>query len=150
MPESLSTPESMASKVVQSMMANDPFSQWLGIEVLEVKEGYCKLRMTVRKEMLNGFATLHGGVSFSLADSALAFAGNSRGTLSVALTCTVTYPSAGREGDVLIAETKEVVHTSKTGTYDIEVRNNSTGELVALFRGTVYRTSKQILDLYSK
>jgi len=139
-----------AEAVVAGMMAHDPFSQWLGIEVLEVKEGFCRLRMTIRKEMLNGFATLHGGVSFSLADSALAFAGNSRGVLSVALNCTITYPAAGHEGDVLIAETKEVVHTSKTGTYDIEIKNETTGALVALFRGTVYRTSKPILDLYTR
>lgn len=133
--------------VVQKMMDNDPFSQWLGIEILEVREGYCRLKMTIRPEMLNGFGTLHGGVSFSLADSALAFAGNSRGTLSVALNCTITYPSPGRTGDVLIAETKEVVNTSKTGTYDIEVKKENTNELIGLFRGTVFRTSKQIMDL---
>lgn len=133
--------------VVQKMMDNDPFSQWLGIEILEVREGYCRLKMTVRQEMLNGFATLHGGVSFAFADSALAFAGNSRGTLSVALNCTVTYPSPGKTGDVLIAETKEIVNTSKTGTYDIEIKKENTNDIIALFRGTVFRTSKQIMDL---
>lgn len=133
--------------VVQKMMDNDPFSQWLGIEILEVKDGYCRLKMVVRHEMLNGFGTLHGGVSFAFADSALAFAGNSRGTLSVALNCNITYPKPAKTGDVLIAETKEVVNTSKTGTYDIEVKNENTNEIVGLFRGTVFRTSKLIMDL---
>lgn len=133
--------------IVQKMIDNDPFSQWLRIEVLEVLEGYCRLKMTVRTEMLNGFGTLHGGVSFAFADSALAFAGNSRGTLSVALTCTVTYPKPAKTGDVLIAETKEVVNTSKTGTYDIEVKKENTDDVIALFRGTVFRTSKQIMDI---
>lgn len=128
------------------MIENDPFSQWLGIEILEVREGYCQLKMRIRPEMLNGFGTLHGGVSFAFADSALAFAGNSRGTLSVALNCSITYPSASRVGDILIAETKEIVNTSKTGTYDVEVKKENTNEIVGLFRGTVFRTSKQIMD----
>lgn len=128
-------------------MDHDPFSQWLGIEVLAVEEGYCRLRMKVRPEMLNGFGTLHGGISYSFADSALAFAGNSRGTLSVALSCTMTYPNPAKTGDVLIAETKEMVNTGKTGTYDIEVKNENTGVVVGLFRGTIYRTSRKIEDI---
>lgn len=135
------------AQTVQKMMDNDPFSQWLGIEIIAVKEGYCCLKMTVRQEMLNGFGTLHGGVSFAFADSALAFAGNSRGTLSVALTCTITYPAPGKVGDVLIAQTKEMVNTSKTGTYDIEIKKENSEEIIGLFRGTVFRTSKQIMDL---
>jgi acyl-CoA thioesterase len=134
-------------KFVQKMMDNDPFSRWLGIEILKVSLGYCRLKMTVRPEMRNGFDTLHGGVSFAFADSALAFAANSRGILSVALNCSVTYPNPARVGDVLIAESKEVVHGHKTGTYDIEVKNENTGDLICLFRGTVFRTSRQINDL---
>lgn len=132
---------------VQRMMNNDPFSQWMGIEILAVKEGYCRLRMQVRNEMLNGFGTLHGGVSYAFADSALAFAGNSRGTLSVALSCHMTYPHPATEGDFLVAETRELVNTGKTGTYDIEVKNEQTGSVVGLFRGTVFRTSKKVEDL---
>lgn len=132
---------------VRRMMDNDPFSQWLGIEIQKVKEGYCLLRMQIRKEMLNGFGTLHGGVSYAFADSALAFAGNSRGTLSVALSCQMTYPHPAGEGDFLLAETRELVNTSKTGTYDIEVKNEQTGKIVGLFRGTVFRTSKKVEDL---
>ena len=71
-----------SEKIVDKMYQNDAFSQWLGIEVVEVKDGYCKLNMTVRKEMLNGFQIAHGGIAYSLADSALAFASNSHGRKS--------------------------------------------------------------------
>ena len=78
------------------MMRDDLFSQWLGIEVLEIKEGYSKIRMTLREEMINGFGVVHGGIAFSLADSAFAFACNNRNNLSVALDTSITFTKANK------------------------------------------------------
>jgi acyl-CoA thioesterase len=80
----------LANNVVKQMMKDDLFSQWLGIEVVEVREGYSKIQMTLRNEMINGFGVIHGGVSFSLADSAFAFACNNRNNLSMALDVSIT------------------------------------------------------------
>lgn len=125
------------------MMRTDLFSQWLGIKILEVTEGYCKLQMTLRDEMVNGFGIIHGGITFSLADSAFAFACNSRNNLSVALDVTITYTKAAKPGDVLTAEAKEVHNGKSTGVYLITVINQL-GEQVALFKGTCFRTGKSI------
>src|SRR5439155_18719925 len=126
-------------------MDTDLFSQWLGIEVLETKEGYCKLQMTLCKEMINGFGIIHGGVTFSLADSAFAFACNSRNILSVALDVTITYTKAAEPGDVLTAEAKEMHNGKSTGVYLITVINQL-GEQVALFKGTCFRTGKAVFS----
>jgi acyl-CoA thioesterase len=84
----------LANEVVAHMMENDFFSQWMGVELIEVKEGYSKIKMTIRKEMVNGFGIIHGGIPFSLADSAFAFACNNRNNLSVALDVTITFTKA--------------------------------------------------------
>lgn len=130
--------------LVSKMMELDHCSQWMGIEVLEVGKGFCKIRMVVKKEMLNGFGILHGGMSFAMADSALAFASNSHGRLSVALSNSISYPNPASEGDVLVAEAKELSLGFKTATYDINIKNQDNKE-IALFRGTVYRTSKPVI-----
>jgi len=130
--------------VVAHMMENDFFSQWLGIEVLEIKEGYSKIKMTVRKEMVNGFGIIHGGIPFSLADSAFAFACNNRNNLSVALDVTITFTKAVYSGDVLTAEAKEVHNGRSTGVYLITIMNQK-NEQVALFKGTCFRTGKELL-----
>ncbi len=129
-------------KIVDKMMETDAFSQWLGIEVIESKEGYCQLKMTVRPEMCNGFGIIHGGVTFSLADSALAFASNAYGRLSVALECSISYPNPVNVGDTLFAEATEVNLSNKIGIYNIPVTNQN-GALVGAFKGTVYRTGKE-------
>ncbi len=129
-------------KIVTKMMETDAFSQWLGIEVTESKEGYCQLKMKVRPEMCNGFGIIHGGVTFSLADSALAFASNAYGRLSVALECSISYPNPVNVGDTLFAEATEVNLSNKIGIYNIPVTNQN-GVLVGAFKGTVYRTSKE-------
>jgi acyl-CoA thioesterase len=131
-------------EVVNHMMENDFFSQWLGIEVLEIKEGYSKIKMTVRKEMVNGFGIVHGGIPFSLADSAFAFACNNRNNLSVALDVTITFTKAVNTGDTLIAEAKEVHNGRSTGVYLISVFNQK-NEQVALFKGTCFRTGKSLI-----
>jgi acyl-CoA thioesterase len=130
--------------VVSHMMENDFFSQWMGVEVVDVKEGYSKIRMTIRKEMVNGFGILHGGLPFSLADSAFAFACNNRNNLSVALDVTITFMKPVNVGDVLTAEANEVHNGRSTGVYLINVTNQR-NEQVALFKGTCFRTGKTLV-----
>ena len=129
-------------EIVKKMMKEDAFSQWLGIEVLSSEKGSCKLKMKVRKEMCNGFGIIHGGITFSLADSALAFASNAHGRLSVALECSISYPNPVNVGDVLIAQATEVSLSNKIGIYNIPVTKQN-GTLVGVFKGSVYRTSKE-------
>lgn len=126
------------------MMQDDLFSQWLGIEVLEIREGYSKIRMVLRNEMINGFGIIHGGVPFSLADSAFAFACNNRNNLSVALDTSITFTKATGPGDVLTAEAKELHNGRSTGLYLITLTNGK-GEPVALFKGTCFRTGKTLV-----
>jgi acyl-CoA thioesterase len=130
--------------VVTHMMENDFFSQWMGVEVLEVKEGYSRIKMTIRKEMVNGFGIVHGGLPFSLADSAFAFACNNRNNLSVALDVTITFTKAVNVGDELTAEAKEVHNGRSTGVYLITVTNQNNNQ-VALFKGTCFRTGKKLI-----
>ncbi|MEL7147741.1 MAG: hotdog fold thioesterase [Bacteroidota bacterium] len=136
----------IAYSIYEKMMDQDYFSQWMGVELIEISEGYCKLQMIAKREMLNGFGILHGGISFAFADSALAFASNSHGRLSVSLNGTITYAKTGKEGDILIAEAKQLTISNRTGTYDVTVSNQTTSEVIALFRGTVFRTDKQHLE----
>src|SRR5215203_7164177 len=96
--------DQLETSVVDHMMENDYFSQWMQVKVLEIKEGYSKIQMTIRKEMVNGFGIIHGGIPFSLADSAFAFAFNNRNNLSVALDVTITFTKAVHIGDTLTAE----------------------------------------------
>ena len=131
-------------QVVDHMMNHDAFSQWLQLEVLEVKEGYSKVQMKIREEMVNGFGIVHGGVPFSLADSAFAFACNNRNNLSVALDVTITFTKAVNIGDVLTAEAKEIHNGKSTGVYLITVTNQN-NEQVALFKGTCFRTGKNLI-----
>ncbi len=133
---------SRAHAVVHHMYANDAFSQWLGIEVMALREGYCQLKMTLREEMTNGFKIAHGGISYSLADSALAFASNARGDHAVSIETSIAHTRPAQVGDVLFAEALEKSHTRRFGIYEVTVTNGR-GELVALFKGTVYRTGKE-------
>lgn len=133
--------KSLAERVVDRMYDQDWFSQWLGIERVEVKPGYCVLRMKIRHEMLNGFAIAHGGITYSLADSALAFASNGHGRKSVSVETSISHTVALREGDEITAIAEEVSLTDKIAIYHINITDRN-GQKVALFKGTVYRTSK--------
>lgn len=135
---------SSPQQVVAHMMQNDLFSQWLGIEVVEIKEGYSKIKMTVRKEMINGFGIVHGGVAFSLADSAFAFACNNRNNLSVALDTSINFLKPVHVDDRLTAEAKELHNGRSTGLYHISIYNQN-DHLVAQFKGTCYRTGKPLV-----
>src|SRR5215203_4535953 len=136
--------DKLANDVVAKMMQDDLFSQWLGIEVIEIQEGYSKIKMTLRPEMINGFGLIHGGIAFSLADSAFAFACNNRNNLSVALDTSITFTKATKPGDVLTAEAKELHNGRSTGLYLITITNQQ-NEQVALFKGTCFRTGKPLL-----
>jgi acyl-CoA thioesterase len=124
------------------MMEKDEFSRWLGIEIVELKPGYSKLKMKIKKEMLNGFGIAHGGITFSLADSALAFASNNYGRIAVALETNLAFPKPVYEHDELIAEAIEQSKSNNTGIYNVTVTNQDNVK-VGIFRGTVYRTKKE-------
>ena len=134
------------SQVVNYMMQHDLFSQWLGIEVLQVTEGYSQIKMTVRGEMINGFGIVHGGVAFSLADSAFAFACNNRNVLSVALDTSINFLKPVHVGDVLTAEAKELHNGKSTGLYQITITNQKE-HVVAVFKGTCFRTNKKLVGV---
>ncbi|MEX2596182.1 MAG: hotdog fold thioesterase [Salibacteraceae bacterium] len=133
--------ENTAKKVVDKMYNNDPFSKWLGIERVVDAAGHSVLKMTVRKEMLNGFSIAHGGIAYSLADSALAFAANGHGQMAVSVETSISHTNKVKENDVLTAVAEEKSLSSKIGVYHITISNQE-GKTVALFKGTVYRTGK--------
>lgn len=127
-------------EIVHKMYDNDPFSKWLGIEIEQISEGTCSLSMTIKKGMLNGFGIAHGGITYSLADSALAFAANTHGKQSVSIDTSINHTEALKEGDKIVAVAKEESLKNKFGFYKIEIKRDDT--IVALFKGTVYRTNK--------
>jgi acyl-CoA thioesterase len=135
--------QALAEQLVGSMLAKDAFSAWLGIEVVELGPGECSVRMRVREEMVNGFGVCHGGIAFSVADSAMAFASNTHGTLTVSVENGISYPAPVRVGDTLTAAAVEEAVSSRLAYYRVTVRNQE-GAPVALFRGTVYRTAKRL------
>ncbi len=132
----------LAKKVVDKMISGDAFSQWLGIEVLEITEGFCKLKMNVRDEMTNGFNIAHGGIAYSLADSCLAFAANADGIQAVSIETSISHTKKVANGDILTATSKEMNKSNKTALYYITITNQDNLE-VAHFKGTVYRTGKE-------
>lgn len=134
-------PQRLAERVVERMLATDALSRWLGLEVVEVAPRRSTCRMTIRPEMVNGFGVAHGGIVFSLADSAFAFACNTHGTVTVAVDNAITYPAAIHPGDVLTAVAAEEAASNRLGYYRVVVTNQA-GAVVALFKGTAYRTSR--------
>lgn len=120
------------------MMSKDYFSQWLTIERMEESTGYCKLKMQIRKEMCNGFGIAHGGITYSLADSALAFASNSHGKKAVSIETSISHIKPLHTGDTIIATAQEKNCSNRLGIYEVRIEKED-GELVALFKGTVFR-----------
>lgn len=135
--------QALAERVVASMMEKDALSRSFGMEVVAVAPRTATVRMVVRADMLNGFGVCHGGVTFALADSAFAFASNTHGRVSVAVDNSITYPKQVSEGDVLTAVAEEESATNRLGFYRVTVLR-APGDVVALFRGTGYRTSQNI------
>jgi acyl-CoA thioesterase len=126
------------------MLSQDAFSQWMGIEILECEMGRCKVAMTIRKDMLNSMNKAHGGISYTLADTAFGFAANTHGKYAVSIETSVNHIEALNEGDYLIAESVIEKVNKKLGFNIIEVKRGD--ELVALFKGVVYRTQKEWED----
>jgi acyl-CoA thioesterase len=140
--EQVTKEQRLAERVVQSMMARDAFSQWLGIDVTHVAPNAATCRMTVRPEMVNGFGVCHGGIAFSLADSALAFASNTHGRVTVSVENSIRYPAPIAPGDVLTATAVEESAGRRLAFFNVTVCKDD-GTPVGLFRGTVYRTARE-------
>ena len=135
------TSASSARMVIDHMLANDGFTQWLGAELIDAGVGHCTLRMKVRAEMVNGFGVAHGGIAYSFADSAMAFACNGSGRVTVALDTSMSYPATVLVGDELLAVAQEEATTSRLAFYRVVVKKQDE-TVVGLFRGTVYRTQR--------
>ena len=130
--------DDLPERIVAKMMDQDYFSQWLGVTIGAVSQGFCRISLTIRKEMLNGFGISHGGIAFSIADSALAFASNSRNKKSLVINTSVSFTGPVKEGDILIAEATEVNLTNRLGIYQVMVRGHE-NKVVLAFTGTVFR-----------
>lgn len=126
-------------RIVDRMLAHDAFSRWLGIELLELREGYCSCRMTVREEMTNGFGIAHGGITFSLADSVFAFASNAPGRKAVSVHTSIEHLRPVSPGQQLLAEATEEQRGNRLGHYRVQVSDAESGKKVALFKGVVFR-----------
>lgn len=133
-------------ETAQYILNQDEFSQWMNISLVEVRENYCLIEMPIRKEMINGLKTVHGGVTFSFAESALAFSSINTGEAAVALNCMINFTKAVKLGDTLFAESVLMANTKKTAVYDITLTNQHK-VVVASFRGTVYKLGKNITEL---
>lgn len=133
-------------ETAQYMLNQDFFSQWMEIKLVEVRDHYCLIEMPIKKEMINGLKTVHGGVTFAFADSALAFSSNNMGDAAVALNCMINFTKAVRLGDTLFAESILMADTRKTAVYDITITNQHK-VVVASFRGTVYKIDRKVVDL---
>ncbi len=133
--------QALAERVVARMLEHDEFSRWLGLEVTYLAPNAATVRMTVRPEMVNGFGVCHGGIAFSLADSALAFASNTHGRLTVSIENSIRYPAPIVPGDVLTAAAVELSASRRLAYFDVTVWKGN-GDVVGLFKGTVYRTSR--------
>tara|TARA_B100000768_G_C11284131_1_gene380793 strand:- start:1285 stop:1692 length:408 start_codon:yes stop_codon:yes gene_type:complete len=129
------------TQIPYKMLSQDAYSQWLGVKILECEVGRCKIGMTIRKDMLNSMDKAHGGVSYSLADTAFGFAANTHGKFAVSIETSINHIEALSEGDILVAESVIEKVTNKLGFNIIEVKRGN--ELVALFKGVVYRTQKE-------
>ncbi len=126
--------------IPHKMLSQDPFSQWLGIEIIKVEKGRCKVGMIVRKEMLNSMSKAHGGISYSLADTAFGFSANTHGKYAVSIETSINHIEALEEGDYITAEAVTDIVKTRVGFNIVEVKRGE--DIVALFKGVVYRTSK--------
>lgn len=127
------------------MLERDAFSLWLGITLLDIEPGYCRLQCAVREDMLNGFHIAHGGITYSLADSALAFASNSHNDKAVSVETSISHVKKVEKGDVLTATCTEKNLSRRFGLYEVTVLNQHQ-QIVALFKGTVFRTGEKWIE----
>ena len=134
-----------ASDPVFRKISQDPFAQWLGIALQELRPGYSRVAMTLTPQMVNFHGIPHGGAIFSLADAAFAAAGNSHGQTAVALSMTIHYLAATEPGARLVAEAQELRRGNRTGFYQITVKTES-GELIATCQAVVHRKSEPLIE----
>jgi acyl-CoA thioesterase len=139
------SPDQLAARVAQAMLAAEGAGPAWGIEIEEAREGYARLRMVMRADMLNGHGTVHGGMIFALADSAFAYACNGRNLRTVAAQASIVFLEAAREGDVLIAEAEERSLVGRSGVYHVSVRAED-GRAIAEFTGFSRSVGGEVLD----
>jgi acyl-CoA thioesterase len=125
------------SSIIDTMMSKDSFSQWLGIERIDEAEGYCRLRMVIREDMCNGFGIAHGGICYSFADSALAFAANSLGRHALSIDTSISHFKPLKPGAIIFANTRRLSISAKVAHFEVTVENDQQ-ELVAYFKGVVF------------
>jgi acyl-CoA thioesterase len=130
-------------QIVEDLLKKDPFSQWMGIKIISANEGDCKVQCTITESMLNGFEVVHGGIIFSLADTALAFSAATAGRVALALDNSISFTKKAHAGDTLTAHSKALNLTFRTGLFDVKVTNQS-DDLIASMKGTIYRTKDKI------
>ena len=138
-------PQALAQAVGQGMYSIDPATQAMGVELVMIAPGEASMRMVVRRDMLNGHQTCHGGFLFAFADSTFAFACNARNQNTVAAGCTIDFLAPGFEGDVLTAHAKERSLAGRTGIYDVAVMNQE-GKKIALFRGKSHQLKDAVIQ----
>ncbi len=126
-----------AKQIVDSMMANDAFSKFLGIKIISIKKGYCKLSCTIKPNFLNGFGIAHGGITYSVADSALAFASNAHGKKSLSVETTISHTKPLTLNTTFFTEAICINQTKKFGHYNVNVYLKDK-KIVALFKGVVF------------
>jgi len=127
--------------IPEKMLSQDAFSSWLGIEILEISLGKCKVGLKIRKEMLNSMQKAHGGITYALADTAFGFAANTHGNYAVSIETSINHIEALHENDYITAESIVEVTKNKLGFHIVELKKGE--QIVALFKGVVYRTSKE-------
>lgn len=134
----------MAAATAEAMWARDLAAQALGMKIVRVAPGAALLTMTVRPDMVNGHHICHGGMIFSLADTAFAYACNSYNKNTVASACHIDFLAPAKEGETLEAEAVEQSASGRTGVYDVTVRSSG-GKTIALFRGKSYRINGEVI-----
>jgi acyl-CoA thioesterase len=126
--------DGLASKIAHSMLSAEGTGPAWGVEIEEAREGYARIRMTLRPDMLNGHGIAHGGMIFALADTAFAYACNSRNLRSVAAQASIVFLDAAHEGETLVAEAEEQALVGRSGVYNVSVRTED-GRAIAEFQG---------------
>jgi len=141
----MADPSDRARRAAQTLYDSDRASQALGMKLLEVGPGSARVSMRIRADMVNGHNVCHGGLVFSLADSAFAFACNSHGDNTVAAAASIDFLAPAREGDELTATARELWRSGRAGLYEIDVTNQR-GERIAMFRGRSQRIAGQLIE----
>lgn len=129
------------SEIIATMLENDAFSKWMNVEVLHIDKGICVLEAEVHEDMLNGFQIAHGGISYSLSDSALAFSSNAYGYKCVSIETSISHIRPVFNGDILTVKSEEIHRGRTIGIYSVEIINQDS-KLISKFKGTVNISSE--------